>query len=60
MSLRMLDIDAMMGVLEGVVMEMNDCALPLLKGETNIDSLGMYFTVQATRGLDMARLCLKC
>lgn len=30
-SLRMLDIEQMSGVLDGVVMEMNDCALPLLK-----------------------------
>jgi malate dehydrogenase len=29
--LHLLDIEAMMGVLEGVVMEMQDCALPLLK-----------------------------
>jgi malate dehydrogenase len=31
-SLVLLDIEAMMGVLKGVVMEMTDCALPLLKG----------------------------
>jgi malate dehydrogenase len=30
-SLVLLDIEAMMGVLKGVVMEMTDCALPLLK-----------------------------
>jgi malate dehydrogenase len=29
--LKLLDIEAMMGVLQGVVMEMTDCALPLLK-----------------------------
>ena len=28
----MLDIEAMMGVMKGVVMEMTDCALPHLKG----------------------------
>jgi len=28
----LLDIPVMMGVLEGVVMELNDCALPLLRG----------------------------
>ena len=31
-TLVLLDIEAMMGVLKGVVMEMTDCALPLLKG----------------------------
>lgn len=30
--LHLLDIPQMMGVLEGVVMELNDCALPLVKG----------------------------
>lgn len=30
-SLKMLDIEAMMGVMKGVVMEMTDCALPHLK-----------------------------
>ena len=31
-NLILLDITPMMGVLEGVVMELQDCALPLLKG----------------------------
>ena len=31
-SLVLLDIEAMMGVLKGVVMELIDCALPLLTG----------------------------
>ena len=31
-QLVLLDIEAMMGVLEGVVMELADCALPLLNG----------------------------
>ena len=31
--LHLLDIDAMMSVLTGVVMEMQDCALPLLVGK---------------------------
>lgn len=30
--MHLLDIPAMMGVLEGVVMEMMDCALPLVRG----------------------------
>jgi len=29
----LLDITPMMGVLDGVLMELQDCALPLLKGE---------------------------
>jgi len=33
LSLVLLDIPPMMGVLEGVVMELQDCALPLLTGE---------------------------
>jgi len=28
----LLDIEAMVGVMKGVVMELTDCALPLLKG----------------------------
>lgn len=33
LCLHLLDIPQMMGVLEGVVMELNDCAFPLLRGE---------------------------
>lgn len=32
----LLDITPMMGVLEGVLMELQDCALPLLKGKLEI------------------------
>ncbi|PRD20447.1 UNVERIFIED_CONTAM: Malate dehydrogenase, partial [Trichonephila clavipes] len=35
-SLHLLDIPQMMGVLEGVVMELNDCAFPLLRGSVSI------------------------
>jgi len=31
----LLDIDAMVGVMKGVVMELTDCALPLLKGSSS-------------------------
>ena len=31
-DLVLLDIEAMMGVMSGVVMELVDCALPLLRG----------------------------
>lgn len=33
--LHLLDIPPMMGVLEGVVMEIEDCALPLVKSKLN-------------------------
>lgn len=33
LCLTLLDIAPMMGVLEGVVMELNDCAFPLLRGQ---------------------------
>ena len=32
-NLILLDIQPMMGVLEGVVMEIQDCAFPLVKGD---------------------------
>lgn len=31
--LHLLDVPPMMGVLEGVVMEISDCALPLVRGK---------------------------
>ena len=34
-ELLLLDIPPMVKVMEGVVMELQDCALPLLKGEAN-------------------------
>jgi malate dehydrogenase len=33
LALHLLDIPPMMGVLQGVVMELQDCALPLLQGK---------------------------
>lgn len=32
--LKLLDIEVMKGALEGVVMELQDCSFPLIKGET--------------------------
>ncbi|KAL4238689.1 malate dehydrogenase [Mactra antiquata] len=45
----LLDIPPMMGVLEGVVMELNDCSLPLVKGIICTHDLEEAFT-----GIDVA------
>lgn len=41
--LHLLDIPAMMGVLEGVVMELADCALPLLRDVVPTDDPAVAF-----------------
>lgn len=43
-SLVLLDIEAMMGVLEGVVMELTDCALPLLTEVIKTPDVEVAFT----------------
>jgi len=43
-SLVLLDIEAMMGVLEGVVMELTDCALPLLSEVIKTSDVEVAFT----------------
>lgn len=43
-SLVLLDIEAMMGVLEGVVMELTDCALPLLVEVIKTSDVELAFT----------------
>jgi len=50
----LLDIEAMMGVMTGVVMELVDCALPLLKG--NWASLVVF--LQYELGLTYQGICL--
>ena len=56
-SLVLLDIEAMMGVLKGVVMELIDCALPLLTGESPV---GLYPGVGEVIILDMCRPQYEC
>ncbi|CAH0559872.1 unnamed protein product [Brassicogethes aeneus] len=41
--LHLLDIPPMMGVLEGVVMELNDCAIPILRGVVPTDDPAVAF-----------------
>lgn len=43
LALHLLDIPPMMGVLQGVVMELQDCALPLLQEVIPTDSVDMAF-----------------
>jgi len=46
----LLDIEAMVGVMTGVVMELMDCALPLLKG---LLSASMVYDTSCCRSLSV-------
>lgn len=41
----LLDITPMMGVLDGVLMELQDCALPLLKGTSESEGENNFYSI---------------
>lgn len=50
--LHLLDIPPMMGVLNGVVMEINDCAMPLVRDVVATDDPNVAFKGRATDGVE--------
>lgn len=60
MTLLLLDIQPMMTVLEGVVMELQDCAFPLLQGKLMVKNYSNKIGLVQMKQFHLIVPCMSC